>query len=75
MERRITVVQQLVGAPAEDAPDGRFSLLAIEKGAPTWNAAEGDHQLVVEVILAVMQDRGVAIPGGVQTKWARPEQR
>lgn len=75
MERRIAVVQQLVGAPAEGMVEGRFSLFAIEMGAPTWDAAEGNHQQVVDVILAVVQDRGVAIPGGPDTHWTRADRR
>jgi hypothetical protein len=75
MARRIPVVQQLFGAPAEDEGDWVISLGDLELGAPTWQDAEQHHQLVVEVILAVMQDRGVAVPGGVQTTWTRAARR
>jgi hypothetical protein len=62
-------------APTQDEREGLSSLFAIEKGAPTWDDAERHHQVVVDVILAVMQDRGVAIPGGVQTTWTRAARR
>jgi hypothetical protein len=75
MTRRIDVVADLVGRSREGGGEGWFSLDAIRKDSASWEAAEQDHQRVVDVALAVLTHHGAASIDGVQTTWTRKDRR